>query len=233
MDPQGVVACSYSRGIVFLARPSSAIGLTYMIGREVSRLNTIRRAVLRTTSALPLRGATWFRDIITGINEVYASFREAYQCRGLLAVDDESKRTLRDSFRSSFVPLSEVLPTTFSCCNSSSQNDLCRGNKSLFTTDIGNRLKQHISVLHSDDDAASQVLKEILNQFKIMTGMSLRYLGLKPPKACLPPSPEQTSYSYLQKMNEYTQYLLHSVRSILRCSLNFCCRPPCCFNRSS
>lgn len=66
------------------------------------------------TLLLHVSRAKRFEDICRGEGELFLTFREACEKRGLLADDGLWKRTLRESFRLSCVPLLENV-----CCYSS------------------------------------------------------------------------------------------------------------------
>lgn len=76
------------------------------------------RYFLRTL-LLHVRGAKSFEDLCGVDGELCPASREACGNRGLLEDGELWKRTLRESFGSSFVPLSKMLAVILATCSSS------------------------------------------------------------------------------------------------------------------
>ncbi|CDF36554.1 unnamed protein product [Chondrus crispus] len=109
-------------------------------------------------------GATSFENLRNIDGEQCTSFRQACLRLGLLANDAEWKHAVRDSFRSSFVPLSHLFATILAHCQPSDPLSLWNDNLHMFLTDIRNRARgQPIrrQQLRDDHHATSYVLGEV------------------------------------------------------------------------
>jgi len=151
----------------------------------VSRIYTVspregERYFLRML-LLHVKGATSYRNIRTVDGEECESFRQACNRLGLLAQDTEWKRALQDSFRSRFVPLSQVFATILAYCDPSSPIDLWEEHKEIFITDIRQRLRRHRDALRTEHNALSHVLREVQEFLSTMSRNTLSDLGLPSP----------------------------------------------------
>ncbi|CDF33589.1 Putativ ATP dependant DNA helicase [Chondrus crispus] len=94
----------------------------------------------RTKSWMP--GTTSFENLPNIDGEQCTSFRQACLRLGLLADDAEWKHAIRDSFRSSFVPLSHLFATILAHCQPSDPLSLWNDHLDMFLTDIRNRARR-------------------------------------------------------------------------------------------
>ncbi|CDF36420.1 ATP dependant DNA helicase [Chondrus crispus] len=109
-------------------------------------------------------GATSFENLRNIDGEQCNSFRQACLRLGLLADDAEWKRAIRDSFRSSFVPLSHLFATILAHCQPSDPLSLWNNHLDMFLTDIRNRARRQPirrQQLRDDHHATSYVLREV------------------------------------------------------------------------
>ncbi|CDF36188.1 ATP dependant DNA helicase PIF1 [Chondrus crispus] len=86
-------------------------------------------------------GATSFENLRNIDGEQCTSFRQACLRLGLLANDAEWKHAIRNSFRSSFVPLSHLFATILAHCQPSDPFSLWNDHLHIFLTDIRNRAR--------------------------------------------------------------------------------------------
>ncbi|CDF38639.1 unnamed protein product [Chondrus crispus] len=109
-------------------------------------------------------GATSFENLRNIDGEQCTSFRQACLRLGLLADDAEWKHAIRDSFRSSFVPLSHLFATILAHCQPSDPLSLWNDHLDMFLTDIRNRARRQPirrQQLRDDHHATSYVLREV------------------------------------------------------------------------
>ncbi|CDF38180.1 ATP dependant DNA helicase PIF1 [Chondrus crispus] len=123
-------------------------------------------------------GATSFENLRNIDGEQCTSFRQACLRLGLLANDAEWKHAIRDSFRSSFVPLSHLFATILAHCQPSDPLSLRNDHLHMFLTDIRNRARgQPIrrQQLRDDHHATSYVLGEVQEalQTRLQTSLPL------------------------------------------------------------
>ncbi|CDF35745.1 ATP dependant DNA Helicase Pif1 [Chondrus crispus] len=109
-------------------------------------------------------GATSFENLRNIDGEQCTSFRQACLRLGSLADDADWKHAIRDSFRSSFVPLSHLFATILAHFQPSDPLSLWNDHLHMFLTDIRNRargqpIRKH--QLRDDHHATSYVLGEI------------------------------------------------------------------------
>ncbi|CDF40970.1 ATP dependant DNA helicase PIF1 [Chondrus crispus] len=95
-------------------------------------------------------GATSFENLRNIDGEQCTSFRQACLLLGLLADDAEWKHAIRDSFRSSFVPLSHLFATILAHCQPSDPLSLWNDHLDMFLTDIRNQVQEALQIVRSD-----------------------------------------------------------------------------------
>ncbi|CDF33944.1 ATP dependant DNA helicase PIF1 [Chondrus crispus] len=108
--------------------------------------------------------ATSFENLRNIDGEQCTSFRQACLRLGLLANDAKWKHAIRDSFRSSFVPLSHLFATILAHCQPSDPLLLWNDHLHMFLTDIRNRARRQPirrQKLRDDNHATSYVLGEV------------------------------------------------------------------------
>ncbi|CDF33021.1 unnamed protein product [Chondrus crispus] len=109
-------------------------------------------------------GATSFENLRNIDGEQCTSFRQACLRLGLLADDAEWKHAIRDSFWSSFVPLSHLFATILAHCQPSDPLSLWNDHLDMFLTDTRNRARRQPirrQQLRNDHHATSYVLREV------------------------------------------------------------------------
>ncbi|CDF77379.1 unnamed protein product [Chondrus crispus] len=140
-------------------------------------------------------GATSFETLRNIDGEQCTSFRQACLRLGLLADDAEWKHAIRDSFRSSFVPLSHLFATILAHCQASDPLSLWNDHLDMFLTDIRNRARgQPIrrQQLRDDHRAKSYVLREVQEALQtVRSDWTLANFGLPPPDDSLPALEQQ------------------------------------------
>ncbi|CDF37017.1 ATP dependant DNA helicase [Chondrus crispus] len=120
-------------------------------------------------------GATSFENLRNIDGEQCTSFRKACLLLGLLADDAEWKHAIRDSFRSSFVPLSHLFATILAHCQPSDPLSLWNDHLDMFLTDIRNRARRQPirrQQLRDDHHATSYVLREVQEALQIVRSSS-------------------------------------------------------------
>ncbi|CDF36294.1 unnamed protein product [Chondrus crispus] len=95
-------------------------------------------------------GATSFENLRNIDGEQCTSFRQACLRLGLLADDAKWKHAIRDSFRSSFVPLSHLFATILAHCQPSDPLSLWNDHLDMFLTDIRNQVQEALQTVRSD-----------------------------------------------------------------------------------
>ncbi|CDF37706.1 ATP dependant DNA helicase PIF1 [Chondrus crispus] len=137
-------------------------------------------------------GATSFENLRNIDGEQCTSFRQACLRLGLLANDAEWKHAIRDSFRSSFVPLSHLFATILAHCQPSDPLSLWNDYLHMFLTDIRNRARgQPIrrQQLRDDRHDTSYVLGEVQEALQtVRSNWTLAHFGLPLPDDSLPAS---------------------------------------------
>ncbi|CDF40386.1 ATP dependant DNA helicase [Chondrus crispus] len=109
-------------------------------------------------------GATSFENLRNIDGEQCTSFRQACLRLSLQADDAEWKHAIRDSFRSSFVPLSHLFATILAHCQPSDPLSLWNDHLDMFLTNIRNRARRQPigrQQLRDDHHATSNVLREV------------------------------------------------------------------------
>lgn len=158
-------------------------------------------------------GATSFQHLRTVEDVQCSSFREACLRLGLLADDAEWRHTLRESFRSRFVPISHVFTTILAYCEPSDPRSLWDEHVQMFLTDIRARARgnpHRRQQLSDDEHAVSHVLSEVQKALQsVRSNCSLLDYGLPQPAESLPPlqseEPVQSSESLLRQCEERVQ----------------------------
>lgn len=148
-------------------------------------------------------GATKFEDLRTVEDTEHPSFREACFHRGVLSDDTEWKKCLEDTFRSSFVPLTELFSTIMVHCNPSSPATIYTEKLGILIQDIRNRYRGphnrgNRRLLETDRSAESYVLMEIAEYLRKMNGLSLGQYGLPLPDRYLPPLEDVEQFNTVQ-----------------------------------
>ncbi|CDF33636.1 partial DNA helicase [Chondrus crispus] len=140
-------------------------------------------------------GATLFENLRNIDSEQGTSFRQACLRLGLLADDAEWKHAIRDSFRSSFVPLSHLFATILAHCQPSDPLSLWNDHLDMFFTDIRNRARgQPIrrQQIRDDHHATSYVLGEVQEALQtVRSDWTLANFGLPLPDDSLPALEQQ------------------------------------------
>ncbi|CDF39624.1 Helicase-like protein [Chondrus crispus] len=153
-------------------RPASGTKLTegfkanekYPIARHLRYHKFPRYFTWKTRTKSWMPGATSFDNLRNIDGEQCTSFRQACLRLGLLADDAEWKHAIRDSFRSSFVPLSHLFATILAHCQPSDPLSLWNDHLDMFLTDIRNRARRQPirrQQLRDDHHATSYVLREV------------------------------------------------------------------------
>lgn len=81
-------------------------------------------------------GAASFEEMKTVDGEIFTTYCEKCFCRGFLSDDAGWKRSLRDAFRSSFQPLTELFAIILAHCESSSPLNILIKSKNHFSQDL-------------------------------------------------------------------------------------------------
>ncbi|CDF41007.1 ATP dpendant DNA helicase [Chondrus crispus] len=140
-------------------------------------------------------GATSFENLRNIDGEQCTSFRQACLRLGLLADDAEWKHAIRDSFRSSFVPLSHLFATILAHCQPSDPLSLWNDHLDMFLTDIRNRARRQPirrQQLRDDHHATSYVLREVQEALQtVRSDWTLANFGLPLPDDSLPALEQQ------------------------------------------
>ncbi|CDF33193.1 ATP dependant DNA helicase [Chondrus crispus] len=140
-------------------------------------------------------GATSFENLRNIDGEQCTSFRQACLRLGLLADDAEWKHAIRDSFRSSFVPLSHLFATILAHCQPSDPLSLWNNHLDMFLTDIRNRARRQPirrQQLRDDHHATSYVLGEVQEALQtVRSDWTLANFGLPLPDDSLPALEQQ------------------------------------------
>ncbi|CDF40383.1 ATP dependant DNA helcase [Chondrus crispus] len=135
-------------------------------------------------------GATSFENLRNIDGEECTSFRQACLQLGLLPDDAEWKHAIRDSFRSSFVPLSHLFATIMAHCQPSDPLSLWNDHLDMFLTDIRNRARRQPirrPQLRDDHHATSYVLREVQEALQtVRSNWTLANFGLPLPDDSLP-----------------------------------------------
>ncbi|CDF39898.1 ATP dependant DNA helicase PIF1 [Chondrus crispus] len=132
-------------------------------------------------------GATSFENLRNIDGEQCTSFRQACLRLGLLANDAEWKHAIRNSFRSSFVPLSHLFATILAHCQPSDPFSLWNDHLHMFLTDIRNRARgQPIRRQQLRDDQPRHILRVSVSA--LLQGSSSAVAG--------PSMPTQSSHSH-------------------------------------
>ncbi|CDF41005.1 unnamed protein product, partial [Chondrus crispus] len=130
-------------------RPATGTKLTewfkanekYPSARHIRYYKFPRYFTWKTHTKSWMPGATSFENLRNIDGEQCTSFRQACLLLGLLADDAEWKHAIRDSFRSSFVPLSHLFATILAHCQPSDPLSLWNDHLDMFLTDIRNRAR--------------------------------------------------------------------------------------------
>ena len=149
----------------------------YIIGpREVERY------FLRTL-LLGRPGLTSFKNASTVGGIQYSSFREACCAMGLLADDAEWMRCLKDTFESTFEPLTTSFATIIALCEPSSPIGLWEKNLTNILIDMRRRYistPEAVCYLEADDEVKEYAMEEVQSYLKaINERLSVEDFGLK------------------------------------------------------
>ncbi|CDF36818.1 partial DNA helicase [Chondrus crispus] len=167
----------------------NVVGRIYTVSRREGERYFLRLLLTQVP------GATSFQNLRNIDGEQCTRFRQACLRLGLLADDAEWKHAIRDSLRSSFVPLSHLFATILAHCQPSDPLSLWNDHLDMFLTDIRNRARgQPIRRQQFRDDhhATSYVLREVQEALQTMrSDWTLANFGLPLPDDSLPALEQQ------------------------------------------